>query len=128
MDLAECEGYSPVELFSRNKFPIIKKQPYVITLGPHGYYWFEISKEQEVPLVEAPIDLSILLEVKKWDDLFVNKKREILENKIFPSYITKRRWFNGDKKGIESLKIHQNITISNSKKYNLLLLEVQYFQ
>ena len=128
LDLAECEGYSPIELFSRNKFPVIKKQPYVITLGPHGYYWFEISKEQDVPLDEAPIDLSILLEVKKWDDLFVNKKREILETKIFPSYITKRRWFGGNKKGIESLKIHENLAISNSKKYNLLLLEVKYFQ
>lgn len=130
LDLSECEGYVPIEVFSRNKFPVIKKQPYIITLGPHGYYWFEITKEDaEVTPDEAPIDLSMVLEVKKWDDLFVNKKGDILEQKIFPSYITKRRWFGGDKHGIESLRIHENIPIGyNGNNYNLVLLEVKYLQ
>ena len=54
LDLAECEGYVPIEVFSRNKFPIIKKQPYAITLGPHGYYWFEIAKDTGITPDEEP--------------------------------------------------------------------------
>jgi len=129
LDLHELEGYMPLEVFSRNSFPIIRRSPYVITLGPHGYYWFELKKTKEKILIDEPIDFSIVLQVKKWDQLFINNKRDTLESKILPSYITKRRWFSGSKKGIESVNIRENIGVSfNHKNYNLFLLEVKYFE
>jgi len=129
LDLSECEGYVPLEVFSRNRFPVIKKQPYVITTGPHGYYWFEIKKESDPHPEDKPIDLSSMMQLHKWEDLFINEKRKTLESKIFPLYITKRRWFSGNNKGIESLKIQENISIHyKSNNYNLLLIEVKYFQ
>ena len=44
LDLEEFEGYVPLEVFSRNIFPVIQKQNYVLSLGPHGYFWFELKK------------------------------------------------------------------------------------
>jgi len=129
LELIDMEGFIPLEVFSRNSFPIIQKAPYVITLGPHGYYWFELKKSKEKILIDEPIDFSIVLQVRKWDQLFQNKKKDTLESNIFPSYISKRRWFAGSKKGIESVKINENIAITHkSKNYNLLLLEVKYFE
>ncbi len=129
LDLEEFEGYIPIEVFSRNNFPIIQKQPYVLTLGPHGYFWFELKKSQEKLLIDEPIDFSIVIRVNKWDQLFENKKKETLESRIFPSYITKRRWFSGVKKGIEDIKITENLPVSyKGNVYNLLLLEVDYFE
>ena len=40
IDLARFAGCVPMEVFSRNFFPPIKKAPYVLTIGPHGHFWF----------------------------------------------------------------------------------------
>ena len=40
------EGKVPVEMLGRVHFPKIGKLPYLLTLGEHGFYWFE--------LVDAP--------------------------------------------------------------------------
>ncbi len=129
LDLEELEGFMPLEVFSRNSFPVIRKTPYIITLGPHGYYWFELKKSKEKLLLDEPIDFSTIIQVKKWDQLFMNNKKDILESSILPSYITKRQWFTGYEKGIESVNIHENIGILHRNiNYNLLLLEIDYFE
>src|SRR5436305_3480609 len=40
LDLSRFAGCVPMEVFSRNLFRPIRKSRYVITLGPHAYYWF----------------------------------------------------------------------------------------
>jgi len=47
LDLSRFAGCVPMEVFSRNLFRPIRKTHYVITLGPHAYYWFAL---------QAPID------------------------------------------------------------------------
>ena len=32
----------PVELMGRVAFPRVGELPYLLTLGPHGFYWFEL--------------------------------------------------------------------------------------
>jgi maltose alpha-D-glucosyltransferase / alpha-amylase len=129
LDLEELEGYVPLEVFSRNSFPAIQKTPYVVTLGPHGYYWFELKKSKERILVDEPVDFSTVLQVKKWSQLFRNNKKDSLETKILPAYITKRRWFRGIHKGIESVNIFKNIeVIQDNMPVNMLVLEVKFFE
>jgi maltose alpha-D-glucosyltransferase/alpha-amylase len=129
LDLESLEGYVPLEVFSRNSFPVISKSPYVVTLGPHGYYWFELKKSRERILVDEPVDFSTVLQVKKWNQLFRNNKKDTLETTILPAYITKRRWFTGIHKGIESVKIYENIgNIQGNVNINMLVLEVKFFE
>src|SRR5436309_5111600 len=47
VDLSHFSGCVPIEVFSRNPFPIIKKSAYVLTLGPHSHYWFTIQPQTE---------------------------------------------------------------------------------
>ena len=47
LDLSRFAGCVPMEVFSRNLFRPIRKTRYVVTLGPHAYYWFSL---------QAPID------------------------------------------------------------------------
>jgi maltose alpha-D-glucosyltransferase/alpha-amylase len=42
LDLAEFEGRIPVELFGNSEFPRIGKLPYLLTLAPRGYFWFQL--------------------------------------------------------------------------------------
>jgi len=43
LDLTKFAGAVPVELFGATSFPRIGNVPYVLTLGPHSFYWFLLS-------------------------------------------------------------------------------------
>jgi maltose alpha-D-glucosyltransferase / alpha-amylase len=47
LDLSEFEGYHPVEMFGRSRFPRIGELPYLLTLGPRGFYWFTLVEEED---------------------------------------------------------------------------------
>ena len=47
LDLSEYEGRFPVELFGRSKFPRIGELPYLLTLAPRGFYWFQLTPGEE---------------------------------------------------------------------------------
>jgi len=49
LDLSAYEGRYPVELFGRSRFPRIGQLPYLLTLGPRGFFWFELVEEEEEP-------------------------------------------------------------------------------
>ena len=43
LNLGEFKGQVPYELFGRTPFPPIGELPYLLTLGPHGFYWFALG-------------------------------------------------------------------------------------
>ena len=43
LDLRAWAGHTPIEMLGESRFPTIGTQPYVITLGPYGYYWFRLQ-------------------------------------------------------------------------------------
>jgi maltose alpha-D-glucosyltransferase / alpha-amylase len=47
LSLQRFEGMTPIELLGRVPFPKIGELPYLLTLGPYGFYWFQIV---ETPL------------------------------------------------------------------------------
>jgi maltose alpha-D-glucosyltransferase/alpha-amylase len=44
LDLGAYRGMIPFEMFGKSPFPAIGDRPYVITLGPHGFYWLLLEK------------------------------------------------------------------------------------
>ncbi|MGH8751221.1 MAG: maltose alpha-D-glucosyltransferase, partial [Burkholderiales bacterium] len=53
LDLIRYKGYVPVELMGRTSFPPIGELPYLLTLAGHGFYWFRLAKDEEVPAWHA---------------------------------------------------------------------------
>jgi len=45
MDMKEYQGYVPEDLFGGTNFPEIGELPYMITVGPHGFYWFRLKRK-----------------------------------------------------------------------------------
>jgi maltose alpha-D-glucosyltransferase/alpha-amylase len=43
LELGELAGAVPVEMLGGTRFPAIGPAPYVLTLGPHGFYWFRLE-------------------------------------------------------------------------------------
>jgi maltose alpha-D-glucosyltransferase / alpha-amylase len=46
LDLHEYEGMYPVELLGRETFPRIGELPYLLTFGPHSFYWFQLAPDE----------------------------------------------------------------------------------
>jgi maltose alpha-D-glucosyltransferase/alpha-amylase len=47
LNLDRWRGRRPIELLGRVPFPAIGDAPYLLTLGPHGYYWFLIGAAEQ---------------------------------------------------------------------------------
>jgi maltose alpha-D-glucosyltransferase/alpha-amylase len=43
LDLSAYKGRVPVEVFGRSQFPPVGDLPYLLTLAPRGFYWFQLT-------------------------------------------------------------------------------------
>jgi maltose alpha-D-glucosyltransferase/alpha-amylase len=48
LDLSRFEGLIPVEMFGQTAFPRIGELPYLLTLGPRGFFWFQLRREDSL--------------------------------------------------------------------------------
>jgi maltose alpha-D-glucosyltransferase/alpha-amylase len=53
LDLSPWEGMYPTELMGRERFPRIGELPYLLTFGPHAFYWFQLVPEGAEPVTGA---------------------------------------------------------------------------
>jgi maltose alpha-D-glucosyltransferase/alpha-amylase len=44
LDLRAFDGMIPIEMLGYTEFPAIGELPYFITIGPYGFYWFELQQ------------------------------------------------------------------------------------
>jgi len=45
LELSRFSGTWPMELFANSRFPTIGETPYLLSLGPYGYYWFRLERK-----------------------------------------------------------------------------------
>src|SRR5213595_47430 len=127
LDLSRFAGCVPMEVFSRNLFRPIRKSRYVITLGPHAYYWFALQaptearraqKKRVVPTLKAPAKLEILLH---------DSQRDQLEREILPMYVRNCRWFGSKARTFRNLKVIEQLPISaDADGAQLWFIEISY--
>jgi maltose alpha-D-glucosyltransferase/alpha-amylase len=46
LDLREFDGMVPEEMFGRTRFPRIGELPYLLTLAPRGFFWFQLKQAE----------------------------------------------------------------------------------
>lgn len=125
--LDQFAGYIPEEVFSRNKFPVIKDSPYFLTLGSHGYYFFSLHKEEQPVTLDSSMTLPEISVRGHWEKILEGKAKEQLEREILPAYIKQCRWFGGKARQIQQLQIRETIPLGkNGLAGYLLFVDVQY--
>jgi maltose alpha-D-glucosyltransferase/alpha-amylase len=55
LDLSAYEGRYPVELYGNSRFPRIGELPYLLTLAPRGFFWFQLTTPEEEDEEEAEV-------------------------------------------------------------------------
>jgi maltose alpha-D-glucosyltransferase / alpha-amylase len=127
LDLSRFSGCVPVEIFSRNRFPLLKKSPYHLTLGPHSHYWFVLqgqtegrraTKKRVVPTMRASADVSAALN---------DSVRVQLENEILPDYIRNCRWFAAKARTLRHMRMREQSSVgSEATAAQIWFVEVSY--
>jgi maltose alpha-D-glucosyltransferase/alpha-amylase len=46
LDLSRWRGMVPEEMFGRTRFPSIGELPYLLTLAPRGFFWFQLQEAE----------------------------------------------------------------------------------
>ena len=125
IDLAEYNGYTPVEIFSKNSFPAIKENaPYFFTLAAHSFQWFLLEKTEQHPVKKEELPV---VQLRDWEELLEEETQDLLANEILPMYLKKTNWFTARDKSIYKIDIIEYIPIRLKKEHaQLLLLEVTY--
>ena len=122
LDLSNYNGHNPVEVFSKNKFPMVKNDTlYFMTLGGHDCQWFIMEQSQSL-LAEKQI--LPMLHLNSWEEMFRQDVIARLEMKIFPSYMMQLRWFGGKGRIIENMAITQHAVVE-LPEYSAIFFLVQ---
>ena len=95
LDLSPWKGRIPQEMLGRTFFPAIGELPYMITLGPYGFYWFELREShRSQPTAVKPILEFVTLVVPigaTWMSLA--RARGVFERDVLPSHLARTRWY-----------------------------------
>jgi maltose alpha-D-glucosyltransferase/alpha-amylase len=116
-------------MFGQAPFAPIGRRPYVLTLGPHSFYWFSLRK---APRAIAPSPLAgdaPRCEVSaSWHELLDPRIRSPLE-KILPRYLSGQRWFRSKSRAIKGARFAGNaVPTPATSDAALALAEVTFDQ
>ncbi|MGB5928929.1 MAG: maltose alpha-D-glucosyltransferase, partial [Cyclobacteriaceae bacterium] len=124
IDLHQFKDHIPVEVFSQNKFPVIKDRPYLFTLGAHDYYWFHLKPAA----VDANADEDEKeFTFKSWDALGTESGIRQIEREVLPYYLPRTRWYGGKARVIQAISVKEVLPMAfDGDKSWLYIFEVAY--
>jgi len=133
LDLTAYKGRTAVELFGRTEFPPVGDHPYLLTLGPHAFYWFALEDRQQPQAAAAaavtPAAPPAPLDARgDWDMVLRGESRAALERRL-PPFLQGCRWFGGKALTMRSLRISDQLPLNNTGGEPLAvvtLLQVDY--
>ncbi len=128
LDLSAFRGSVPVEVFGGNRFPQVGDLPYLLTLTPHAFYWFELAGAKEGAHVAAGAGFTRPeLQLRgSWDAAFRGDAAEVVEANL-PGWLRRHRWFAGHARELRSVRITDAVAMPmDATSAQLLLLEATY--
>src|SRR5215813_10348178 len=94
LDMNDWKGRVPQEMLGRTLFPRIGDLPYLVTLPPYGFFWFQLNIDpKSEPEKVLPRDLTTLVIGHGWENALSSWTRRTFEAEVLPSFMPERRWF-----------------------------------
>jgi maltose alpha-D-glucosyltransferase / alpha-amylase len=95
IDLSPWRGRIPFEMLGRTNFPPIGENAYVVTLGPYGFYWFQLCETvgSAIEPQITPVEFETLVVTHGWRSLLQGHSKSVLERDVLPAFLASRRWF-----------------------------------
>jgi maltose alpha-D-glucosyltransferase / alpha-amylase len=95
LDLSAFKGRVPLEMLGRTRFPAIGELPYMITLAPYGFYWFQLQEpnksEPVTPHAVPEFETLVVPLNSTWVSLA--RTRGVFEREVLPGHLARTRWY-----------------------------------
>ena len=95
LDLSAWKDRIPLEMLGRTRFPAIGDLPYMITLAPYGFYWFQLKErdksEHFEPTVVPEFETLVVPLGATWVSLA--RTRSVFERDVLPGHLARTRWY-----------------------------------
>ncbi len=95
LDLSAWRERVPLEMLGRTCFPAIGELPYMITLAPYGFYWFQLQqpdKSQPAKRSAVPEFETLVVPLgSTWVSLA--RTRGVFERDVLPGHLARTRWY-----------------------------------
>jgi maltose alpha-D-glucosyltransferase / alpha-amylase len=95
LDLSAWKERIPLEMLGRTRFPAIGELPYMITLAPYGFYWFQLEapdkSEPVAPRVVPEFETLVVPLNSTWVSLA--RTRGVFERDVLPEHLSRTRWY-----------------------------------
>jgi maltose alpha-D-glucosyltransferase / alpha-amylase len=95
LDLLAWKDRVPLEMLGRTRFPAIGELPYMITLAPYGFYWFQLRErdksEHVEPTVVPEFETLVVPLGATWMSLA--RTRGVFERDVLPGFLARTRWY-----------------------------------
>ncbi len=95
LDLSAWKERVPLEMLGRTRFPAIGELPYMITLAPYGFYWFELQErdksEPVTPRAVPEFETLVVPLNSTWVSLA--RTRGVFERDVLPGHLARTRWY-----------------------------------
>jgi maltose alpha-D-glucosyltransferase/alpha-amylase len=116
LDLSEFRGRRPVELLARSVFPSIGELPYLLTLQPYSFFWFDLlaAAEDAAGSAAAPPEFVTLVMPQGWLDLFQLHNLRLLTGEALPGFLSRQRWFGALDRKIAAVSIPSHGAIARA--------------
>ncbi len=129
LDLSDYRGWRPLELFGHTDFPVIGDRAYLLTLGPHDFYWFQLQAPGGVvtqPLGAAPA-VTPTLDVKGgWEEVLTSQYSAAF-SRALTRFVQGRRWFRSKSRRIKDMQVADAIALEKSTlAIRLVILDVAF--
>lgn len=127
LDLSAFEGIAPVELFGQTPFPQIGKLPYLLTLGPHSFYWFTLETQSETVMQEKTLRLpEVYLQpsATRWEQVFGGTGDLALAGAL-RAYLQRTMPPETGVRKIRATHLRDVLTVAEGKFY-LALMELEF--
>jgi maltose alpha-D-glucosyltransferase/alpha-amylase len=108
LDLHEFHGMRPVELFGQTTFPPIGDLPYLLTLGPHAFYWLALEPTRTEHAADG--QLPVLNVSRSWTELFDRDGRSQLDQAL-PRMLKTRRWFGAKGRTVTRARVVDRVEL-----------------
>ena len=95
LDLSAFKDRIPLEMLGRTHFPAIGELPYMITLAPYGFYWFQLQErdksEPAAPSIVPEFETLVVPVGATWVSLA--RTRSVFECDVLPGHLARSRWY-----------------------------------
>lgn len=130
LELSSMAGRVPVELLGGTPFPTVGELPYMLTLPPYGFYWFDLSAKASPPgwHVSAPDMVpefvTLVMRRRATGHVPMEGTRNTLCKEVLPAYLQRQRWFSRGQ-GIDGVRMLYSITLPKQPNFYLAEFSVK---